>query len=561
MANLSLITSRKTADYRSPISRHLDEWQRISRDHKNKQLGQNWFEDIEQFYSLTDGGDPLPSFRPLIRIPQLQVLMMHEANDLSETSPRPYIVDHGKGERDEERERALQCVWRSSQINYHAMFTTLMSLFSGMCPMQLGYDPDARQGRGAVWAKMRDPRTFDCDPWTDYTCNWSYCIFEDRMHLEEVRSRWPLTSAEVRPRSQGRSASPVLGNGTGYGVEMPAGPMSMVPGLPSSGRIPDDNRVRVRWCYCQDYTREKIEDHSLPGGAIVPADFSWKYPNGRLIVECEGYTLQDGDNPYPLKMFPVVPFWSTLPLYSVWTVPAIRYSKELQGVSERLYTGMFENAVRLNNGVWFIDERTGIDPESFGGMPGEVQIINANSPVPTMQFPQSMPQHMVQLPQLLLDKQKELQGFTDARSGKPGAGNISPELFDSSVIRSQGITQLRGRLNSVSFQKLGELIFYTMLRFQPTQKMFTKTAKGYETVKWETTNRPDQYDFELDAASILPFSQAMLRKMAPELRKAGLLDVHTTLDTLEFPDAEKISEHIEQEQALAALAKTKGAKR
>ena len=49
--------------------------------------------------------------------------------------------------------------------------------------------------------------------------------------------------------------------------------------------------------------------------------------------------------------------------------------------------------------------------------------------------------------------------------------------------------------------------------------------------------------------------------MAPELRKAGLLDVHTTLDTLEFPDAEKIASNLEQEVALQALAKTKGAKK
>jgi hypothetical protein len=486
--------------------------------------------------------------------------MMHEANDLSETSPRPYIVNHVKGQRDEDREKAMQCTWRQSNINYHSMYATLMSLFSGMCPLQVGFDPDARQGRGSMWAKMRDPRTFRCDPWTDYTCNWSYVTFEDRMHLEEVRQRWPLTSTRVKPRVSGRSVSPMLGD-SGYGVQMPSGPMSMVPGLPNHAAIPNDNRVRVRWCYCHDYTREKIEDHKLPSGSIVPADFAWKYPNGRLIVECEGWVLQDGDNPYPLKMFPAVPFWSTLPLYGVWAVPAIRYSKEIQKVAERLYTGLFENAVRLNNGVWFIDERTGIDPESFGGMPGEVQIINANSPVPEMRFPQAMPQQMTQLPQLLLDKQKELQGFTDARSGKPGAGNISPELFDSSVIRSQGVTQLRGRLNSVSFQKIGELIFYTMARYYRNQSMFTKTSQGYESVQWKETNRPDQFDFELDSASILPFSQAMLRKMAPELRKAGLLDVHTTLDTLEFPDAEKIATNIEQEMALSALAKTKGSRK
>jgi len=560
VANLAVMTSRKTADYYSPVSRHIDEWQRISKDHRDRYLGKTWFDEVETFYQLTDGGDPLPSFRPLIRVPQLQVLMMHEANDLSETAPRPYIINSKEGKREEDREKSLQCSWRYAKINYHSMFATLMSLFAGMCPMQIGFDPDARQGRGAMWAKMRDPRTFDCDPATDYTWNPSYEILEDRMHLEEVRARWPLTSSQVKPRVQGRSAGNMIGD-AGYGVQMPPGPMSMVPGLPSNRAVPDDNRVRVRWCYCLDYTREKIEDKTLPSGAIVPADFAWKYPNGRLIVECEGYVLQDGDNPYPLKMFPVVPFWSTLPLYSIWTVPAIRYSKEIQAVSERLYTGMFENAVRLNNGVWFIDERTGIDPESFGGMPGEVQVINANSPVPEMRFPQQMPQHMVQLPNILLDMQKALQGFTDARSGKPGAGNISPELFDESVIRSQGVTQLRGRLNAISYQKIGELMFYTMARYYKDQSMHMKTAKGYEIVKWKETNRPDQYDFELDEASILPFSQTMLRKLAPELRKAGLLDVHSTLDTLNWPNAEEVATHIEQEQALAALAKTKGGKK
>jgi hypothetical protein len=560
MANLAILSNRKTADYRSPISRHLDAWESLSINYRNGKLGQNWFEDQEAFYSLSDSNEPLPSFRPMVRIPHLQVLMMHEANDLSETSPRPYIVDQHTFKRDEDREKSLQAQWQRSQVNYHALYTTLMSLFSGMCPMQIGYDPNARQGRGSVWCKMRDPRTFHCDPSTDYTLNWSWIIFEDRMHLEEVRQRWPLTSSQVRPRLSGRSVSPMLGD-AGYGLDMPSGPMSMIPGMPQHHGIPADNRVRVRWCYCNDYTREKVESKTLPDGAMVPADFAWKYPNGRLVVECEGWTLQDGDNPFPLRMFPIVPFWSTLPLYGVWAVPAIRYSQRLQEVAERLYTGLFENAVRLNNGVWFIDERTGIDAEAFGGMPGEVQIINANSPIPEMRFPQQMPQHMTALPQTLLDKQKELQGFTDARSGKPGAGNISTELFDSSVIRSQGVTQLRGRLNSVAYQRIGELMFYTMLRFQPSQVMSIKTSQGYEQVKWQTTNRPDTFDFELDPSTILPFSQAMLRKMAPELRKAGLLDIHTTLDTLEFPDAEKIASNLEQEMALAALAKTKGSRR
>jgi hypothetical protein len=202
----------------------IDEWTRISLDQRDRVLGQHWFEDCEAFYMLTDSGDPLPSFRPLIRIPQLQVLMMHEANDLSETSPQPYIVDRERGQQDTHRERALQCTWRKSQINYHAMFTTLMSLFSGMAPLQIGFDPDARQGRGGMWAKMRDPRTFHCDPFTDYTCDWSYVILEDRWNIEKVKAQWGRTASAIKPRVAGRSSSATISD-PGYGLQMPSGPM------------------------------------------------------------------------------------------------------------------------------------------------------------------------------------------------------------------------------------------------------------------------------------------------------------------------------------------------
>jgi hypothetical protein len=560
VGNPILMVRPKTQDYRSPISRHLDEWTRLSDDHRNATLGQVWLDDIEPFYNLVDQGDPLPSFRPLIRIPQLQVLMAMEANDLTETSPEPYIVNQQKGQRDEEREKGLQCEWRRSQINYHSMFTILMSMYSGMAPLQLGFDPDARQGRGALWAKMRDPRSFKCDPFTDYTLNWSFIILEDWRHLDAVKADYPETARYVKPRVQGRSMSPIVTSG-GYGFQMPPGPMSLVPGLPNNRRIPDDNRVLVRQCYCLDYTREKIEDHQLPSGEVVPGDFAWKYPNGRFIVECEGWILSDGDNPWPLKLFPIVPFWSTLPLYSFWTVPAVRYSKEIQHVAERLYTGMFENFVRLNNAVWFIDDRTGIDPESFGGLPGEVQVINANSPVPQQVAPTPWPAHAVQAPQLLLDKQKELQGFTPARQGQPSAGNISPELFDESILRSQGITQLRGRLNAVAYQRIGELMFYSMLRYYRTQALYMKSSKGYEIVKWPETQRPDQFDFEFDPETIVPFSKAMLRRLMPELRKMGMMDVASGLDIAGIPKAEQVAERLEHEQALAALARTRGARR
>jgi hypothetical protein len=555
------ISTKKTAPDLDPRARHIDEWVRVADDKRNQVLGIDWMNQMELFYALTTMGGPMPSYRPLVKVPELQTLMMREANDLSEIMPRPYIINEDDGKRDKDREKGLQSEWARAQLNFHSMFTILMSLFVGTAPMQIGFNPESRNGKGALWAKMRPPDSWHPDPFTTYELDWSYVVVEDYMYLERVRKLWPDTSVGLKPRVAGRSVSPSIGD-SGYGFQMPPGPMSMVPGMPNSRTLPNDNRVCVRWCFCEDYTRVRIEDKQLPDGAIVPADFEWKYPNGRLLVESEGRILQDGDNPYPLKMFPIIPFWSTLPLYGLWTIPAVRFSHDLQSLSERMWTQLYENAVRLNNGVWLIGENTGIDPEKFGGMPGEVQTINANSIREIeCKFPPAFPQHFITLPQLLLDKQKELQGFTAARQGQPGAGNISPELFDASIMRSQGLTQLRGRLNAFTFQRIAEFMYYTMCRYYRPQNLSLRGDHDVESVEWKLAPRPDQYDVLLDSASIRALSQGMVQRMIPDLLKLGAVDKRTALEQLEFPDAGAVAERIERAEELAALARTRGVRR
>lgn len=560
MARLYTITQRKSTEPRSPIVQTLDEWERYSIDAQNKTLGEGWFDDVEAFYNLSNYNDRNLTFRPNIQVPDLQRLMLQEANDLSELSPRVYIINSESDKREEHREDAFDAQWHQSQTTYHMMYANIWALFGGTGWLQIGLDPEGRHGRGSIWVKMRRPGSVRVDPTCDYTMNWCYLMFEDWMHIEQVKKDWPLTASKVRPRVAGRSASPAMSE-SGFGFQMPEGPMSLVPGLPRSRTMATDNRVRVRWCYCYDYTREEARD--IPKGMIIEPDFAWKYPNGRLIVECEGHILQDGDNPYPLKMFPAIPFWG-MPLLSegIWGVPPIRYTKMIQTIIERLYTQNFENIYRTNNGVWFIDEDTGITADDFGGLPGEVRIINKGSRVPAMVHPQAMPQQYQKFPEELLNLQREIQGFTKARRGEAGAGNISSDLFDSSVLRSQGLTQLRGRLFAASTQRLSELMFFTMAKYLDKQKIAKSTDEKFELVDWQgKVMRPDTYDLLLDKASLRPMSEAMLRKIAPELKKQNVISSRRLLKMLDIPDAETAADEVEHEMELAALGKVKGNRR
>lgn len=567
----TVFTTRKSQPDISPLSRHIDEWQRISIDRRNQVLGFNYLDDVEEFYMLSDSGAPTPTFRPAVRIPELQTLMLYEANDLSEASPRVYITDSQEEDldkaRDEDHEKVFQAEWRRAMANYHTMFAMLWGLFGGTGFVQLGIDPFSRSGKPQVWLKARPSNTVHFDPATDYTLNWSYLILEDYLHLDEIKKRWPLTSVGLRQRPTTTSNHSSMLGPAGTGMTMPHGPMQSIGGLASNRLGPDDSRLRVRYCFCEDYTREKAQQKELPAGAITDPDFVWKYPNGRLIVDCEGQVLSDGDNWCPLGRFPLFPFWSMPPLFGAWGLPAVRYSVTLQNVAERLTTGTFENAVRLNNGVWFIHANTGIDPEAFGGVPGEVVVINPNSQVPDCKFPNAMPQQMLDLPAKLLDRQKALQGFTQSRQGNPGAGNISTELFDESVLRAQGMTQLRGRLAAVSIQRMAETFYYTMLRYYRTSRRVSHNGEnGHEIIEWKPgeldyQTRPDLMEIMLDEASVQPLSQAVVKKMVPELLKNKAISLRRGLQLLDFPHANEIANEREQEMALEALARARGNRR
>lgn len=568
MSNIRTLPSPKrtqTESYRDPRASHLAEWVRVSTDARNKALGEDAFRQAEDLYSLKGNRTNTPSFRPAVTIPELQKICLEDANHLSNLSPQPYIFHAGDRQRD--RESALQAEWQRANVNYHLLYASLFARYCGVGFLQLCYSPDLNHGDGGLWVKARDPRTVHLDPGTDYSWDPSFVGWEDWMNLEEVRKQWPDTSRGIHPSS----SPPPTGMDSGFGIQMPPGPMTSIPGIINSSNSKstiNDTRVLVRFWFCKDYTRELVEKKDLPDGALTDPEFQWKYPNGRWLVECDGIILQDGDNPYPQRSdiiapgFPLYPIWALPPLYGPWGVPSINLSQNLQTIAEKMYTQLYENAVRLNNGVWFIDTNTGIDIEAFGGMPGEVQQVNPNSRIPEVKYGGNMPSQAFQFPDAMLKLQRGLHGMTDARQGNPGAGNISTDLFDASVLQASGLLQLSGRLQYFSLSLLSTAMYRTMAKFISRRSIPYRAADGMTTAEWKGTLRPDtHHEIYLDAASVQPLSDAIVRKMAPELMKTGVLSTKRGLELLNFPGADQIADEQKEQLELQALAKVKGAKR
>jgi len=168
-----------------------------------------------------------------------------------------------------------------------------------------------------------------------------------------------------------------------------------------------------------------------------------------------------------------------------------------------------------------------------------------------------MPQHMTQLPQMLLSLQKELQGYSDSRQGQPGAGNISPDLFEASLYQSKSLTRCRERLLAHSVKEIAEQIFDHMATYYTGPRAFPSMNENFETIPWLPLDSNNKLGLYVDPTSLNPISKSAMRTLAPQMRQAGVLDVLTYLKAIDFPDAENVAQKMDREMQLAALAKAR----
>jgi hypothetical protein len=563
-----VITDKKSgpsaSDPDRALCRQLDELERCSMNERDKHLGRDYFRDIKEFYSLEDEIGNFPSYRPRVRIPQLQTLVLNEATDITDSSPKIYIAS--EGQRDNAREKYYQANWRQGCYNNRILFAAINAMLSNLGFLQIGFSPGARRGKGRTWVESRDPETVLPDPYCTSEADWSWLQFYDFMYIDEVRRIWPDRGRFVLPKMY------AAGEAEPYGLADTPLEFPEYSPLNQSGDNPNrklfrSNRVRVRHTFLFDNTREKVKENlgtKTISAALVHPRFQYAYPDGRWVTDCEHVVLADGNNWCPQLpddergTFPLVRFAAMPTLHNFWGPPPVKLTRDLQNLSERIYAQITENIIRTNNGVIVIETNTGIDPQAIGWLPGEVLMINAGSKPPVMVSPQGLPQQTFQFPAALLALQKELQGFSGARQGEQGAGNVSPDLFDASLFQSQYQTRLRTRLMAESIQRLAQIIFYVEARYKGIADRLPVPDKGeLKYVGWEPIQSLDSYDAYLDEGSLRVMSASAMRSVVGALAKAKMLPTSYILETLDIPNAKELAEENMRELELAAMSRLK----
>lgn len=550
------------------IARQIDTLQRMAKREKANKWGENWTQEMIDFHNLEYSSiSATPSYRPRVILPELQFLLMSEATELTNDSPKVYISVNGK--RDEGREKAFAAQWRLGRFNNRIFDAVLWSQYTNPGNIQVGFDSNIRNGKGMVWLRARDPESFDPDPHATNDYDWSFCVAEDYFYVDDIRRMWPEEGHRVKIAAgyDDYEQDEATGSGFDLSLELPPGPLR-VDAPEGFEQRRNGPRARVRYCFVKDYAREVVKEIAGERTAqglelLVRPEKRWKYPFGRFIVECQGIKLADGPNWCPklpqddFSTFPFAGVWSLPHLKSYYGPPPVRYGKGTQDIAEKMYTQLIENMIRLNNGQCWIPEDSGIDIDAYGGLPGEVQVYRGEKP-PTITWPNNIPQHMTQIPELLLQKVARYVGWTPERQGQAGQGNISPDLYDAALFQSQSLLRMKARMLSETYHRLAALTFHMMVKFKTLpDRMRPPRGDDKEAITWSPIPDGAEVDMELDETSIDALSAQMMKNLVLALAKTGMVPNQFVLETLGIPNAEEMAGAATRQQELAALSKLK----
>lgn len=559
-----------------PRAQQIYNLKSLSRTHRDRFLGGGWLDNARQLFELCNPVTAYSGIGPIVSIPQFQQLSMMEATDLSSISPR-VIIHRTKGgqepndDRDKEREEAFRDHWDWIQAGTSLFYSFLWSMFAGTGWLEVGFDPLGDNGNGRLYQAWLDPECVYPDPyarWQDpCELNWSYVVIERQMSIDEIEMRhsaWGQGPGMlIRSREDDAPQFgdiPQRGDTAPFPIRTLWGPGS--PEASPDSRRGDSTSTRVvpgHICFLKDYSqyRPSSARSSKVGdtGIEIPGT-RFRYPYGRMIIEAGGQILYDDTNPWGgidgKTLFPVVPVYSIPPMTSIWCPPPYRYSGNLEQIAGQTLSQIYENIIRTNQSVTYLWKDNEIDINTFLGLPGEMVEIAGQKP-PVHVWGNPMPSQVFNQPQYLLDKARELQGYTKTRMGEASQGNIGSDLYEATIGEGRKLTRMRSLLLYPTLNLLTTLLYGGMCRFYRNSRTFPSfNSESADESRWKPGG--DEGSARLHPGSVQVISEEAQKRLSLQLRQLSLLSKQRTLEDINYPHAADASEEIEQEEKLAALA-------
>jgi hypothetical protein len=476
--------------------------------------------------------------------------------------------------------------------NRRSMPITVVEVLTDCCVYDIGvikvvWNPDLEGGRGDAECVVLDPNNvFVLDNTSDFNKNCPVVVELYPASVGELRRKFPdkahLIKATGKPREIGEATS----QNTEVYVVSPVDKDDGHDNPDISGSCDDNDIV---WCaemWMDDYAVEEIATEEVDAAGAAIKEQKRKYPLGKVVQAIPDLklVLDVGENPYKDGLKPYVRFIDTIRSRQFYGEGEVGPQIETQDMINRTLASIFDHQNLMINATWIIDNDSGVDPEMITNQVGLIIQKVRGSEVRREEAPQQSPQ-VFQFYDLLQNLANTQSGVHDVTQGRKPVGITAAEAISTMQEAAQTRIRLKERNMQVSLQQLGRLLVSRILQFYRTPRIikitgakqwpeyfeffiedtgnggykynkrehtYDKKNEKYVPQDWEVGEESQgMFDIEVMAGTALPFMKSQRGELAIRLADGKHIDNESLLETLEWPDKEKVMMRLQQQVAPA----------
>lgn len=422
-----------------------------------------------------------------------------------------------------------------------------------------------------------------------------YLVLAEPVDVSELRKEYPDKKDKIKPDLQDAAAfNSYTDEAQEFSFQSPIDNRMMVADSRSviSGN-PDLCLKLTAYIKSDEVVTNKSQVSDPQTGEVTEyEEHVKKYPNGRKIVTACGQLLEDIENPYEDGDFPYARLVNDVIPRSFWGEGEIKPQMSPQNITNKLISYLLDYLIIMGNPVWVIDSEAQVDTDNITNEPGMIVVKKKGGDARREQGVPPPPFIMNTLQYMVGDIFAKISGQNEISQGALDKSQLSGEAISQLTEASQ--TRLRAKARNIDafLNQVGQLQFSRIMQYYNVPRVVRITGKDgsqqyfkFMVEKQPTTDESGQVthqsvatyseyqqgqegmggqfatpkqvplksslDVRMSTGTALPFMKAKRDKQATDLFNMGILDAEDFLDTIEYPNKERIIEKWKQRQLMA----------
>lgn len=475
--------------------------------------------------------------------------------------------------------------WDKSSMDH----TLIEALFDSMVYdagiLKVTWNPDLEDGIGDVLVERVDPRDiYVPEGAVDFEKGCGWVIQRSRKQVGEIKRLFPDMGDTIKSDSSNESNKYKISEGMEVKLVSPTDQHTSVKN--SSSSTQDDRKmVDVIECWIDD--EQVIEEEIEDGDGNKSVQIRKKYPKGKLItiLPNQNLLLQEVECPYAHGKKPYIRIIDMILPGEFWGEGEVKSLMPQQRMINKVLKNAFDSFQLMSNPIWINESDSGVDPESITNQIASV-ITTAPGKAGSIRrdFPPSMQSGILDLYNTLIKQAESISGISEITQGRKPVGVTAASAIENIQEASQTRIRMKTRNLETSLQQMGMQIMALMMQFyreprvvritnkknswpqffeffieEPVQNGYLINKKQYvfdparqqyvPSINYDTTGpTKGTMDVKVVGGTSMPWSKATRTNIAFRLYDLKAIDAKELLETLEWPNAEAVTDRLNREQ-------------